>query len=284
MSIGRGAKAAPSPLDQSIILWTSHRVTEVYFLSYIKETVISGQVIEVTKKYSSRYGKKGIPRSKNRNPTPDDVKIQNEKNAVKKLRRLINTNFGFNDIHLVLTYRILERPDPQTARKRLQKFLRNLRKLYRDSGQELKYICVTEYKGHAIHHHLVINSFDMRLITPLWPYGRARPTYLDNTGQYGKLAEYLIKETRKTYREKDAVFRKRWNQSRNLKQPYIKITVVKRDSWSKHPKPVKGYIIQKDSIICGVSAVTGYPFQFYSMIKLPDFGCRKRHKASRKKE
>ena len=237
-------------------------------MPYIMEIAICGKVKETTKKYSSRYGRKGIPRSMNCNLTPEDVKVQNEKNAIKKLRRSINTNFGFNDIHLILTYKILERPEPKEAKKRITKFLRDLRKLYKKKGKELKYICVTEYKNKAIHHHLIINSFDMRLITPLWPYGRARPTYLDNRGQYGQLAEYLIKETRKTYSEENAVFKKRWNSSRNLKKPNVKIIIVNRGNWTKEPKATKGYFLEKDSIYSGVSNVTGYPFQFYSMVKI----------------
>ena len=247
-------------------------------MPYLMEVVHSGKVREVTKKYSARYGKKGIRRSPNSNPTPEDVRVQNERNAEKKLRRLINSNFGFNDIHLVLTYRISERPDPKTARSHLEKFLRSLRKLYGDSGEELKYICVTEYKNKAVHHHLIINSFDMRLITPLWPYGRARPTFLDNTGQYGKLAAYFIKETRATYTEETAVFRKRWNQSRNLKKPDVKIKIVQRDSWTKEPKAVKGYALESDSVYTGISRVTGYPFQFYSMIQLQKIHGSRKHR------
>ena len=240
-------------------------------MPYLMEIADSGMVRDVTKKYSSRYGRKGIPRGSNRNPTPEDVKLQNERNAVTKLRRLLNCNFGHNDIHLVLTNKKEDRPDPQEGRARLEQFLRDLRKLYRENGQELKYICVTEYKNHAIHHHLVINTFDVRLITELWPYGEIHPSYLDKTGQYSRLAEYLIKETRKTYCEEDAVFRKRWNQSRNLKKPIVKVVVVQRNSWTKDPKPMKGYVVEKDSIISGISAVTGYPFQFYSMVRVEPY-------------
>lgn len=245
-------------------------------MPYIKEIAITGKVKEVCKKYSARYGRKDIARSQNVNITPEDVKKVNQRNAETKLRRLINTNFGYNDIHLVLTYRKGERPTPQESKKYLEKFLRDLRKLYRQYGIELKYISVTEYKNKAIHHHLVINSFDMREITPLWPYGRARPTFLDDTGQYGQLASYLIKETSKTFELEDAPYGKRWNQSRNLKKPDIKTTVINRNSWRKEPKPDKGYYLEKDKTFSGVSEITGYKYQFYSMVLLATRAARKR--------
>jgi hypothetical protein len=278
MSSDRGPKRPPNTLIKVLSCGPEPQDMEVGNLPYLMEVAISGKVKEVTKKYSARYGKKGIPRSGNCNPSPDDVKAQNEKNAIKKLRRKLNANFGFNDMHLVLTYRPKNRPDPEHAKIIFAKFLRELRKLYRNNGQELKYICVTEYKNKAIHHHLIINSFDMRLITPLWPYGKARPTYLDETGQYGRLAEYFVKETKKTYSEETAVFRKRWNSSRNLKEPDVKTVVVNRNSWTKAPKATKGYFLEKDSVYSGVSSVTGYPFQFYSMVRLDD------HKYVRKRE
>jgi len=107
---------------------------------YIKEVAVTGKVKEVCKKYSTRYGRKGIPRCENIHVTPEDVKKVNMRNAETKLRRLINTNFGFNDIHLVLTYRKGERPIPEESKKYLAKFLRDLRVLYRKYGTELKYI------------------------------------------------------------------------------------------------------------------------------------------------
>jgi len=235
---------------------------------YYQKTVIAGETKEVSKIQSARFGKKGVVRNSNLKPSPEDVKKVNFKHAEAKLRWLINTNFKFNDIHLVLTYRKGERPAPEESKKYLEKFLRDLRALYRNQNQELKYICVTEYLNKAIHHHLVINSFDMRLITPLWPYGRARPTFLDDTGQYDQLASYLIKETSKTYLMDDAPYAKRWNASRNLEKPQVDMVVISRNSWRKEPQATAGYYLEKDKTINGVSEITGYPYQFYSMVKI----------------
>ena len=237
-------------------------------MPYYMKTVIAGDTKEVSKIQSARYGRKGIPRNINIHSTPEAVEKVNYKHAEAKLRWLINSNFKFNDIHLVLTYQKGKRPSPQESKKYLEKFLRDLRALYRKQGQELQYISVTEYQNKAIHHHLVINSFDMRLITPLWPYGRARPTFLDDTGQYGQLASYLIKETSKTYQLEDAPYGKRWNASRNLKQPEVSMEIVERGSWRKEPQATVGYYLEKDKIVNGISEITGYPYQFYSMVKI----------------
>lgn len=254
-------------------------------MAYYEKTVIAGLTMERMKMNSARLGRKGLVREKNHLPTPEDVQKVNAHQSEAKLRWSLNTNFGENDIHLVLTYIKGMRPPPEEAKQYLDKFLRDLRTLYRKHGQELKYISVTEYLNKAIHHHLVINSIDMREVTQLWPYGRARPTYLDGSGQYGQLAAYLIKETEKTFRLPDAPYRKRWNSSRNLKKPIIKIRVIGRDSWRKEPKAPKGYIIEKDKTVNGVSEITGYPYQFYSMIRVPENQTgRTPRKSTRKRE
>ena len=113
----------------------------------------AGKTKEIEKSYSSRYGRKGIGRSKNMNPTPDDVKRVNQRNAETRLRRLINCNFEKNDIHLVLTYKKDERPKPEEAKKILANFIRRIKRRYKKLGIEFKYIHVTEFgkKNGAIH-------------------------------------------------------------------------------------------------------------------------------------
>lgn len=236
-------------------------------MPYLKEVCIAGNTKEITKRFSSRYGIRNINRSKNSEPTPEAVKKINQRNAETKLRRLINTNFTKNDIHVVLTYRKEERPEPKAAKKQLTNFLRRLKRRYIKLGSVLKYIAVTEYKGKAIHHHLIINSVDIRDIQDLWAFGKMRPTYMDDKGDYAQLASYLIKETSKTFNADDAQGR-RWNASQNLKQPKITKTIVAANKFRKDPKPEKGYYIDKDSIRIGQHEVTGMFYQFYRMIKL----------------
>lgn len=237
----------------------------------IQKIYIAGATIEIENTYSSRYGKK-IARGKNHSPTPESVARYNEKLAEDNLRRTLNENFTYRDYHLVLTYRKEERPKPDEAQKRLTKFLRRLRAEYRKRNAELRYIAVTEYEGKAIHHHLVVNRLDESLFSDLWEYGRPHMTPLDASGDYSGLAHYLIKETNQTYRNKDGVWRKRWNGSKNLRKVEPIITVLRSNTWRKKPNvPRKWrdtYFLLTDSVREGVSGVTGFPYQSYRLIRI----------------
>jgi len=215
-----------------------------------------------------RYGKKNIPRSQNINSTSEAVKKVNERQAETKLRNLLNANFGYKDIHLVLTYKKESRPTPEQSRIYLEKFMRDLRKLYKHEGKELKYISVTEFNNKAIHHHLVINKFDdLSKLMDLWSYGQPRPTFLYNTGEYSQLASYLIKETSKTFNSNEKIYGKRWNSSRNLVKPKITRRIIHRKEWRKEPKDSKNWVLDKKSLYNGFHEVTGYEYQFYSMVR-----------------
>lgn len=240
-------------------------------MPYLLEMVTTGKVIEVTKKYSYWYHKRGMKRGAKKKQTPEEQKKANLKAAETKLRRLINTNFSGGDYHLILTYRKADRPDDGTAKKELEKFQRKMRAAYKKLGKEYKYITATE-KGSrgVIHHHLIINKIDLDEIRKAWPWGRPKIYPLDDTGQYGELASYIIKETEKNFRDKDAVQKKRWNASKNLKKPKIKTKIIKRDSYSEDPQPKKGYYIEKESVYKGIQANSGYPYLFYSMRRLEE--------------
>ncbi|NMA65334.1 MAG: hypothetical protein GX957_03720 [Clostridiaceae bacterium] len=129
-------------------------------MSYCKKTYVAGKTIIVEKGYRTEY-QAGMKRKNRKNVSKEAVKNNNQKQAIKKLTLLMNANFKIGDLHLVLTYRKEERPLPEVARKNLEKFIRKLRALYRKNDKELKYIHTTEYKNSAIHHHLLINYFDI---------------------------------------------------------------------------------------------------------------------------
>ncbi|MCI1959161.1 MAG: hypothetical protein LKJ25_06015 [Clostridia bacterium] len=239
---------------------------------YYKFTTVAGKTIEVRKSYckSSRPKKTNY---ENLSLSPEQIEKINEANAKRKATREINANFKGGDYHLVLTYKKELRPTPKFAKKYIKKFLRALRKEYKKIGSELKYFQVTEYKNKAIHHHLVINSVEGvsidKVVNRLWNYGRVKFSILDDTGQYKQLAEYLIKETSKTFREKDGGQMQRWSCSKNLIIPKPKVEKINAKTWSDNPKPKKGYYIEKDSVYNGTNPFTGGIYQRYTMIKLP---------------
>ena len=250
-------------------------------MPYYQETVTAGRVKEKRKKFSSRLGVKGIPRSENSNPTPEEKEKVNQANAERKLRWSLNANFQEGDFHMVPGFDGGWNPTPEEAIEAYDKFMRDLRSLYKKDGSELKYISVMERgeRGQKkIHFHIVVNYMETKKITELWPWGRIRFFPLDDSGQYAKLASYIIKRTSKTFRRGEG-FKKRFNSSRNLTKPKIENKVISAGCWRQEPKAVKGYYIEKGKTFNGIGR-NGYPMQFYSMVKLPE----PNRKASRKRE
>ena len=238
-------------------------------MPYIKRIVKAGDTIFVKKYFSSRFGKKNKDfRAEREKPSSEKMQKVNEENAVEKLTWLINSNFGAGDLHVVLTYDDEHLPDVEGAKDSIKKFMRKLRAVYKENGSELKYIKTAEYESKRIHHHLLINKIDTQIINELWTSGRAFFRVLDNSGDYSKLASYFVKETNRTFAQ-GLVSGKRWDASKNLKKPDIQKTVVPADSWTKEPKPIKGYMIAKDSVEMDIDAF-GYAYQRYMMIKIPE--------------
>ncbi|MBY7008483.1 hypothetical protein FDC58_09795 [Clostridium botulinum] len=237
-------------------------------MPYIKSTIVAGKTIEVKKYYSSRYKATGIVRSKRIGVTTEEQEEINRKHAEEKLRWRLNANYKEGDYHLVLDYILKNRPDGRKEmREDIDEFLKLLRKEFKKLNKELKYIHVMEIgKKGAKHHHLVINNIDTKIIQRCWNKGRIKVFPLDSTGQYGELAAYLIKQTAKSKELQS----KKWNSSRNLIIPEPKKEIINANKYIKNPKPKKGYYIDKNSIVSGISQYDGYPFLKYTLIKIDE--------------
>ena len=166
-------------------------------MGYFKTSIEAGKTIEVTKSFTKRVGVK--VRGGKAKPTAEEIEKVNQMNAERTLRLKINHNFGEDDLFITLTYRKDERPGQEKAKKNIKKLIDGLRKEFKKVGEELKWVCVTEYLNKAIHHHLLINHIKgqdvSKWVRKLWKFGRPDFKYLDDTGQYKDLAAYLIKET-----------------------------------------------------------------------------------------
>lgn len=240
---------------------------------YIKKTWIYGNRIEQRKYFASRYGIRGEKREQKKHPTEESIARANERAAEQRLMRLLVGNFDQGDHFLTLTYKKDARPTVEESKKILRRFFEKLRREYQRAGEDLKYIITTEWNGKSIHHHVVINDVPgfSRMISRLWPYGGQHysPLYADY--DYQGLAEYMIKETRETFRDKGNPFRQRYSCSRNLKKPIEKVEIIKAGNWKETPSvpptlKKEGYILDIDSVVTGVDAF-GYPFQAYTFIK-----------------
>lgn len=238
-------------------------------MAYIEKRVKAGMTIEIMKYHTYRYkSKKANCRSENVNTTPEAVRRVNQKQAENKLRWKINTNFKPGDYYLTLTYKRENRKTPIETKKEFINFMRRLRRLYKKADTELKYISVTEYQNTAIHHHMIINgAVSAGAVSALWEMGHMQIQVLDKTGDYSKLAAYLIKETSKTFKTHKSASGVRYSCSRNLREPVIHEKVVRADSWREMPKPIEGYYISGE-VESGYHEVSGYGYQHYIMIKL----------------
>lgn len=154
-------------------------------------------------------------RRKRSKPTSAIQARLNQKNAEKKLTRLVHANFTERDLALHLTLAPGREPkDEKDAKRILANYIRRLKRLYRKLGLELKYITRIEYggRGGRVHYHLIISGgVDRDELEKLWGLGYANSKRL----QFGEdgvagLARYMVKD-RTSYR--------RWNQSRNLVIP-----------------------------------------------------------------
>lgn len=249
-------------------------------MPYIIEVVRAGKTVEVLKYYSSRFGKKGIKRGKKRSLTREEQKEVNKRAAEKKLRRIINENFEEGDTHLVLDYKRDRRPAGRgQMRKDADDFLREMRNLYKRHEIELKYVHVMEIgKKGALHHHLVINTpeeISQREIVRCWKgRGRTHHNPLDDSGQYAKLASYLIKQSDGMLKDPDALQGKRWNSSRNLRKPEVlRKEPIKDKGWynriARLPKKLeKSYYLDGDSVQEGIHEKTGYTFFTYTFVRI----------------
>jgi hypothetical protein len=132
---------------------------------------------------------------------------------------------------------------------------------------EWKRVAVTEYENRRIHHHVVCSGIDREIIESRWKYGHVNFRELYSKGCYHELADYLVKETEKTFRLEDAVNKQRYGHTRNLVMPVIKQEEISLTDMTKDPKPIKGYYIPKDRVRTFQHPVTGFMHRVW--IELP---------------
>ena len=235
---------------------------------FSREATIAGATIFIKLSANSDNFVSGEKRAKKQNPTSEKVAEMNLRYSERALSMILNHNFCEGDYHLTLTYRG-EEFGKEAVRKILKAWKRKLSDLYRKEGVILKWVCVTEYQNKRVHHHMIISGgVDIAKIRALWKYGYANATLLDATGDYRKLAAYLIKETAKAFRGPDAISKRRFDCSRSVKRPEHKEPdEISASSLFEEPKSTfKGYHIDKDSIYKGTNIFTGLPCVEYVLI------------------
>lgn len=247
---------------------------------YRVKTVKSGSMLEceIYPLWKTRSEKSRAKKEKASRPAQKNL---NDKNAKKKIIRLIHANFTPKDIMITLTYKGPP-PDLEQAKKDIQNnYLRKIREYRRKNGlSELKYVYVIEYETEGrqkkkIHHHVIMSNMDRDIAEGLWGKGRANSRKLqpDEYGLEG-IARYITKDPRGE---------KRWSASRNLEKPKItiadhKITKRQAEKLAKNEnaapalfeKLYKGYIFNdiKAKYSDFVSGV--YLYTRMRMMDIPD--------------
>ena len=239
-------------------------------MKIIRETCVAGKTIlraiRMVNRNKSVIGASRRPKEK---PTREAVMKVNQKNAERMLTMKINHNFKPGDWHITLTY--ADAPTPEAAKKAKKDFFRRLKYKCDKAGIEFKRIDVTEYENNRIHHHVVISYIDPQIIQDAWGNnGHVLFSSLDDTGNYSKLAAYLIKETSKTFRNSDNPNKRRYYCSNNIVTPEIKREEVSGKELHQDPKPLKGYYIDEDSVHRYEHAITKVECIEYIMVSLEE--------------
>jgi len=221
-------------------------------LKYKTKTIISGPMLECEIYPIWRTSKKSI-REKRRKPTCMAQKRLNDRNAVKRVIRLINANFDNRHLWGTFTYNMDNLPvSEEQAKRDMQNYIRRLKRYAEKHGlKELKYVYVTEYsedeeKGKKrVHHHIVMNFPDRDIAEKLWKNGGRTQTRRLQPDDYGLegLARYITKDPKGS---------KRYTCSRNLDKPkvfeaYSQFTKRRAEKMAMNPDEAKVFFQKKFS-------------------------------------
>ena len=181
-----------------------------------EKRIISGNYLEVEHYPVTEHGYRHD--RKYRLSRTEQQKL-NIKNAVKKLIRLVNTNFWLGDLLIHCTYRPDEMPESEKeVLKDIQNYFRRISRYRKKHGlPPLKYIYVIECSNSGKWHwHGIMSAMDRNIAEELWKHGdfvntdRFQPTTQTGGEAFAK------------YISKKPMGKRRWNCSKNLKQPIVK--------------------------------------------------------------
>lgn len=222
-------------------------------MPHYRKYIYSGDTLEIEEYFSIREVGKKIERGKNQNLTTAQQAEINRNRARNKAIRLVNNNFGKDDLYTVLTYRDGKLPTPEEAKRLLERFLRKVRNYRRKHGMsELKYICAT-HEDVRIHHNIILSGMSLDLIASFWEHGRAKVVRMDPQQDYSALVNYIVNKEKVT----DEKYKKTWSHSRNLVKPKeVKKLIKKKGPITKPPKGYK--IIVQDFYSSSVTGLMQY--------------------------
>lgn len=248
-------------------------------MACIESVCYAGRTKHIRAYYSAKYndGKlvKREKREKKGKPTSEKQAEINRRNSLRTLTRTMDANFSGKDLYVTYTVEKGRRfGNPEKFRSCIRRFLKQLRKLYKQAGITLKYIWVAERGERGAEHVHMIQSggIDISRLKIAWPHGWINAVPMDESGSYHRLASYFIKYSDKTMRTEGRFQGKRYNPSRNLIHPEPekdKIRKLGRIDPGAIRIP-KGYYLDKETVQSGVQE-NGYSFLEYTLVLLPGY-------------
>lgn len=120
--------------------------------------------------------------------------------AIRRLARSINCNFGPGDLFMSLKYNNDRLPATREEAERIAgNFVRRLQRAYQKAmGKKLRWVLVTADRSSKtgepvrLHHHLVIPAMDWEILARHWPDDQMTVRYLDGRGDYTGIARYMV--------------------------------------------------------------------------------------------
>lgn len=240
-------------------------------MPYVKETCVAGKTIEISKYFTYRFHRAETDRSPKEELTSEAVKRINNRNAIKRLRRILNTNFEDGDYLVRLDFQKEKVLGSEDMQIKTAKALRKIKTAYKKAGLTCKYVYVKEIGPRGSRHlHMVISKSSVELLAKNWPYGYIHVDILSSEGQYARIAEYFVKYSNKTELTEGKLIGKRWYGSRNLLKPKVTKQIISARDFLREPRSRKGYYIDINSIVSGICELTGYEYYSYTLIKPPE--------------
>ena len=121
---------------------------------YCGEEYLEVDIVAVTNMPEAGKGKKG--------KSSQAQKKLNDKRSKRRFVQIANTNFGTNDFHISATYNNEHLPmSLEEAEKNVHNYLDRIkRKMKRETGEDLKYMLVTEYTPEEEEGQLTLQGID----------------------------------------------------------------------------------------------------------------------------
>lgn len=264
-------------------------------MPYKVREIIAGKTKEVEKYFDYRDNRGTESRIPKRELSPEAKALANERQAEKQLRRLMNANFNNDSWYLTMDCIKEIGTDyvtPAEMKTMLQAFCRKARRFWQKHSSELRYISVMAIGARSARHfHMVMSecgSVDYKTmrteLQAIWDSvylvnGRTQRSFihLENLygDNYGDLAAYFIKQSKVTIEACGHKIGKRWNSSRNLIKPMVRVRrVTNREAFRMKPTAPKGWYIDEKYTVTGTSESEfgGYEYMRYILIRLDQSG------------